>query len=190
MIHPTLVAAAAGDLPAWTEATSERREHMSRVADLMERWARTMGHDGHDISRWRAAAMLHDALRDADPEALRPTVPPELSDAPEELFHGPAAAAQLREEGVQDEAVLRAIAWHSVGHPDLDRLGRALYLADYLEPGRNFESPRIQDLRARVPHDMERVLQELTGERIARLVTCRQPLLEPTVRFWNTLGRG
>jgi predicted HD superfamily hydrolase involved in NAD metabolism len=188
--HPVLIAAAAGELPSWAEATSERRMHMSRVADLMEEWARALGQDEDDIIRWRAAAMLHDALRDADPEALRSTAPPELSDAPAELLHGPAAAARLREEGVRDEAVLRAVAWHTVGHPDLDDLGRALYMADYLEPGRASESPRIVALRRRVPQGLERVLQELTGERIARLVANRQPLLDSTVRFWNALGRG
>lgn len=190
MIHPTLAAAAAGDLPAWAEATSERRKHMSRVADLMESWARDLGHDDEDVMRWRAAAMLHDSLRDADPEEIRSSAPSELRDAADELLHGPAAAARLRAEGVQDEPVLRAIEWHTVGHPDLDRLGRALYLADFLEPGRDFESPRIKDLRARVPDEMERVLQELTGERIAHLVASRRPLLGPTVRFWNALGHG
>lgn len=190
MIHPILVAAAAGDLPGWTQATGGRRDHMARVADLMEGWARSLGHDEDEVVRWRAAAMLHDAMRDADPEELRPGAPPELRHAPAEVLHGPAAAARLREDGVRDESVLRAITWHTVGHPDLDQLGQALYLADHLEPGRSGESSRTEALRARVPDQMETVLRELAGERLTWLVANGRPLLEPTVGLWNAVSHG
>lgn len=189
-LHPLVRAAAGGALPEWARASPGRRRHMERVADLLERWARAFGLEDLETTRWRAAGMLHDVLRDADPQALRPLVAPELRDRPGGMLHGPAAAARLREAGVADDALLLAVAWHTMGHPGLDRLGRALYLADYLEPGRDFDSERLAMLRDRVPDDLGAVLREVAARRIHRSLEKGRPLLEPTISFWNDLIDG
>lgn len=186
-MHPTLSAAAGGSLPPWAEAGPGRREHMTRVAELMEGWARELRLDEHHIARWRATAMLHDTLRDADPTTLRPLVTGEQGDLTGELLHGPAAAERLRREGVDDEELLMAIAWHTLGHPQLHRLGRALYLADYLEPGRKWAADTAAQWRARMPADMGAVTVELAAQRIAYSLRRQRPLLAPTVGFWNGL---
>lgn len=185
MIHPALAAAAEGILPGWAEVSEARRGHLKRVADLMETWARTFRLPPDDVARWRAAGLLHDALRDAAPASLRPLVEPALRELDEDLLHGPAAAARLRDDGVDDPPVLLAVAWHTLGHPELDRLGRALYLADHLEPGRTYATAVHAARRERVGTEMDAVLRELAAERIARGVRQGRPLLEPTVRFWN-----
>jgi HD superfamily phosphohydrolase YqeK len=190
LIHPALADAAAGTLPAWAVVSAARRAHLTRVAELMESWARTCHLDPDDVARWRAAGMLHDALRDAPPATLRPLVEPALRELADGLLHGPAAASRLRADGVDDEPVLLAVAWHTTGHADLDRLGRALYLADHLEPGRSYESEVNAARRARVPQEMDAVLRELAAERIARMVREGRPLLETTVRFWNGIIHG
>ncbi|HLU24859.1 MAG TPA: HD domain-containing protein [Longimicrobiales bacterium] len=180
-------AAAAGRLPAWAEAGEARRAHMARVAALMDAWAEGLGLDGAERVRWRAAAWLHDALRDADPERIRGLLPPELRDLPPPLVHGPAAAVRLRQDGVADESLLRAIAYHTIGHPSLDRLGRALYLADFLEPGRTFDPGGRAALRARMPEAMDAVLATVVERRIAYLLVGRRRLRLETIQFWNEL---
>lgn len=189
-MHALLAAAADGTLPEWAEAREDRRAHVRRVADLMERWARDFGLAPGDVTRWRAAGMLHDALRDADFDALRPLVGPELRDRPGKMLHGPAAAARLRDDGVDDHALLRAVAWHTLGHPDFDRLGKALYLADYLEPGREYESGTLAALRDRVPTDLDGVLRDVAVDRIGRSLRKGRPLLRPTIDFWNRIVDG
>lgn len=185
-MHPLIAAAADGHLPAWAEATQERRNHMARVADVMEGWGRALRVGTDELRRWRATAMLHDALRDAEPERLRSRVPTEFTRWPDGMLHGPATAARLETEGVSDQAILAAIGWHTVGHPDLDRLGKALYLADFMEPGRSHED-RLGALRARVPDEMDAVLLEVAADRIGLTLTGRHPLRGPTVAFWNAL---
>lgn len=179
--------AAAGRLPAWAEAGPPRLAHISRVADLMDRWAAALGVDGAERDRWRAAAWLHDALRDADPESIRESVAPGLRDLPGGMLHGPAAAARLREAGVDDGGLLNAVAYHTLGHPELDRLGRALYLADFLEPGRAHEPARRALLRTRVPVELDDVLVEVTAARIGHLLERRKPIRPETQAFWNSL---
>lgn len=187
MIHPVLSAAADGDLPAWAEASPRRRAHMARVADLMGTWSNAFVATPADTVRWRAAGMLHDALRDADPLSLEPLVAPDLGRLPGPLLHGPAAAARLRADGVSDEPLLFAVAWHTTGHPDLDTMGRALYMADYLDPGRHTAPADAEARRAGVPTDLTGTLEAVVGARIGHALDGRQPLLDPTVRFWNSL---
>ncbi|HEX7091467.1 MAG TPA: HD domain-containing protein [Longimicrobiales bacterium] len=180
-------AAAAGELPAWAEAGPRRRAHMARVARLMDAWACRLGLDEAERVRWRAAAWLHDALRDADPERLRAALGSARPEWPAGLLHGPATAARLEAEGVRDEALVRAVAWHTIGHPDMDRLGHALYIADYIEPGRAYEPERLAVLRARMPAALDAVLREVAERRIAHLVHSRRALAPESVAFWNRL---
>lgn len=177
--------AARGELPSWAEAGPERREHMARVAALLGTWAEQLGLPERERVRWRAVGWLHDALRDAPAERLREQVPERFRSFPPPLLHGPAAAERLT--GHLDPAALNAIRYHTVGHPDLDRLGRALYLADFLEPGRDFLRDWREQLRARMPHHLDEVLVEVLGARVRHLVEERRPLRPETAEFWSAL---
>lgn len=157
-------AAARGELPEWAEAGKKRRKHMLRVAGLMTEWAFGLELPEDDRIRWTAAGWLHDALKEADPEALREMVPEDLRDLAPALLHGPAAAERLRDDA--DPALLDAIRYHTIGHPRLDVLGRALYLADFLEPGRKSGAEWRAELRAEMPHGMSRVLPKVVAARV------------------------
>lgn len=180
-------AAAAGRLPDWTKAGPGRRAHMARVADLMEAWGRRAGLARGDIVRWRAAAWLHDGLRDADPEALRLQVPEALRDLPPKVLHGPAAAHRLEQDSVGDPPLRLAIAYHTLGHPDLDRLGRALFLADFLDPGRAFRASWRAALRSRLPDALDDVLWTVLAARICYLTERGMALRPETTAFWNRI---
>lgn len=186
-LHPIIVAAGVtGLLPQWARPGRRRVEHMERVAKLMDGWATELGLPERDRIRWRAAARLHDALKESDPDELRSMI---RSDWPDQLLHGPGCAHRLREAGVRDEGVLRAITYHSVGHTDLERVGRFLYLADFLEPGRKRRRVRRERLRSRLPGESESVLREVAGLRIRRVVEAGLPVLTESVEFWNWLVR-
>lgn len=189
-LHLLIIAAADGELPEWAEASAERREHVARVAALMDRWGERMDLPADDRARLRAAGLLHDVLRDADHDRLREAVGAEFSGLSGKMLHGPAAAARLREEGIEDEPLLLAVAWHTLGHPGFDTLGKALYLADYLEPGRDYESKKLAKMRKLVPEKLDAVLLWVAKKRVRRSVKKGRPLLEPTVGFWNALVEG
>lgn len=182
-ISPVVRAAAKGELPEWAHASPPRHRHMGRVAELMAEWTAALRLQEADRIRWLAAAWLHDGFREAHPEQLRDMVPPELRDLPDPLLHGPAAAARLA--GEADEELLNAIRYHTIGHPDLDLLGRALFLADFLEPGRDFEVRWREQLRRRMPHDMDEVLAEVLQARIRHLLEIRKPIRPETAAFWS-----
>jgi HD superfamily phosphohydrolase YqeK len=180
--------AAAGKLPDWAQATRHRRAHVQRVADLLGEWAGTLGLAEDETKRWRAAGMLHDALRDADPDELRPLVPQTFRHLTGALLHGPAAAEKLRQEGIADEPLLRAVAYHTIGHSGLDELGRCLFIADYIEPGRKFEPARLAKLRARMPADRDAVLIDVLRSRMERLLAEGRGMRAETAAFWHSIG--
>jgi HD superfamily phosphohydrolase YqeK len=185
--HPLLRRAAEGELPSWTEAGPPRRAHIRRVMALLAEWAEVLALAEEERIRWVAAGALHDVLRDADPEVLRDRVPPDFREIPDSLLHGPAVATRLRGEGVEDESFLRALAFHTLGHGELDAVGRALYAADFLEPGRSFEREWRARLARRFPEDPEEVLVQGVRARMTRQMERGWSLRAETVDFWNTL---
>ena len=100
----------------------------------------------------------------------------------------PASAARAKAEGETDRGVLDAVRYHSIGLAEWDMAGRILYCADYLEPGRKVAREWRADLAQRLPADPSFVVREVARARVAHLVSSGRPLLEPTVRFWNSLA--
>lgn len=186
-LHERVAEAGRGVHPDWAPIGARRRAHIERVGSLMEDWATRADLGTDDRTRWKAAAYLHDALREVDPKSLRGQLPERYRDLPGPVLHGPAAAERLRAEGVQDPELIDAVAWHTLGHPGLDRLGRALFAADFLEPGRSFMEEWRAELRDRMPEELDAVTREILAARIGRLVDRRKPILPPTVDFWNAL---
>jgi HD superfamily phosphohydrolase YqeK len=159
---------------------------VERVAALLRQWADAQAVPAPERDRWLRAAYLHDALRDAPPEELAHLMP-DAWGVPA-LRHGPAAARVAAEHGETDRGVLRAVHYHSVGFAGWDRVGRLLYLADYLEPGRPFRVEERTAQAARVPHDPDAVLHEVAAERLRWAIDAGQPLIPESVEFWNGLA--
>lgn len=172
-------------LPPWAVVTPQRRAHIERVAALVSSWAADMLIPGSERNRWLRAVWLHDALRDAPAEELERLA--SGTPGPAALRHGPASAARAKAEGEVDRGLLDAVRYHSVGLAEWDMVGRTLYCADYLEPGRPSDVERRATLARTYPTDPGGVLREVARDRIAGLVRSGCVIPEPTVRFWNSL---
>ena len=189
-LHPILRAASEGVLPKWARVDKKRYAHMGRVADLMGSWAEGLGKSAEQQRRWRAAAFLHDALKNAPNRELRIIVPERFSRMPGPVLHGPAVAVRLRVEGVRDKGVLKAVTYHTLGHAALGRIGRGLYAADFLEPGRDFKNKWRAGLRQRMPAELDDVVLEVVRARVQHLLWKGRPIRRETFGFWNRLVGG
>lgn len=188
-MHPgsLLEDAAAGVLPRWAEVTADRYEHLARVAALMDEWVNQLGGSPVERIRWRGAAWLHDALRDAPAERLLPWVSGEFRNLPVSYMHGPAAAARLEADGLDDEEVLEAIRFHTLGHAGLGRMGLALIAADFLEPGRVTHAEWRAGLRERMPLALHAVVREVVRTKLTRSMDAGSPIRPEMVDLWNRL---
>lgn len=133
---------------------------------MLSCWAREIGHSDVERNRWCKAGWLHDALRGA-PDSLLNGLVPEL-DWPAQMRHGPAVANRAAEIGERDEEVLEAVRWHTVGSADWRDIGKALYCADFLEPGRTFLNRKRAALAEHFPLSPSEVLREVVELRLAR----------------------
>ena len=103
------------------------------------------------------------------------------------LLHGPAAAARLRADGERRTDVLEAIAHHTVGSAAWGATGRALYMADYLDPGRRFAATERAYLAAQVPRDFDGTFREVVRHRLSWVLREGFPLHKQTVDLWNAV---
>lgn len=152
-------------MPSWAVATPARRAHVERVANVVRGWATALRLPPEERARWLKAVYLHDALRDAPEAEMRRWAP--HVEGPVELRHGPAAAARAELEGETDADILSAVRWHSVGWLGWGRIGRALYCADFLEPGRAFDREDRAALAVRYPEEPDDVLRDVVRRRLA-----------------------
>jgi len=173
------------ELPAWGIASPKRRAHIARVIELALSWADAMRIEHAERAAWRDAARWHDALRDASESQLRAIVP--HLGWPASLLHGPAAATRLAEDGERRTSVLEAIFWHTVGNASWDRTGRALYLADFLEPGRTFEPKARARLAANVAGDFDDTFREVVTMRLGGRIASGEKLRAETVALWDSV---
>jgi HD superfamily phosphohydrolase YqeK len=172
-------------LPEWAVVTPERLAHIERVAQLTVGWSEQLGVPDSERHRWLRAVWLHDALRDAPAEELTRWAGD--TPGPPELRHGPASAARARAQGEDDRGVLDAVRYHSLGLAEWDMVGRILYCADYLDPGRLFDREQRSELADRLPRNPGAVLREVARARLLHIIESGWPILDPTRRFWNSL---
>jgi HD superfamily phosphohydrolase YqeK len=139
-----------------------------------------------EAGRWRRAALLHDALRDA-PDAVLAGYAPLPEGWPPSIWHGPAAASAAARDGEADPGVLDAVRYHSLGHCGWDDAGRMLFLADYLEPGRSHERERLAALADRAAAEPAAVLREVAAGKVRWLLHIERPIPRETWDFWNSI---
>ncbi|MCZ8205545.1 hypothetical protein [Gemmatimonas sp.] len=170
-------------LPTWAVVGDKRRAHIERVVALLDSWAERMALPPERRVAWCDAGWWHDALRDADEPTLRDMTGDRVS--PVGLLHGPAAALRLEAVGEARGDVLEAIRWHTVGHTAWADTGRALYMADFLEPGRTFMQSDRAFLASLVPVAFDRVFRQVVRLRLEWVIREGKGLSPETVALWN-----
>ena len=140
--------------------SDKRYEHTINVKKMAVKLAK---HYGTDPEQAALAALLHDAAKELPKDEMRAIMQahPEYAQGgearPTPVWHGICAAILARTEwGVEDEAVLSAIACHTAGEPGMTRLDKILYLADMTSAERDW--PGVDDLRALEMQDLDRAL--------------------------------
>jgi HD superfamily phosphohydrolase YqeK len=172
-------------LPSWARVSERRLAHITRVTALLDHWAIELHLSPDEAQYWHDVGRWHDALRDADESELRQWAG-DVS-LPLTVLHGPAAARRLESEGETRREVLEAIRWHTLGNPDWGRTGRALYMADFLEPGRPFSRAEREFLARTLPGDFDGVFRQVLHLRLEWTLREGKPVFPETAALWNQL---
>lgn len=122
--------------------SDHRMHHTAGVIETAIRLA----HDNHiDTTKARLAALLHDCAKYLPPDELINRSKDSFQIIP--VLHA-EVGAQLAEEvyGINDPDILHAIRLHTTGDVGMTELDKIIYLADMIEPSRNY--PGVEELRS------------------------------------------
>lgn len=117
---------------------------------------------GADVEKARFAALLHDCTKKLNMEEQLALcrqygiVLDELEQTSLKLLHAKTGAALAHDVFDAPKDVCDAIFWHTTGKADMTTLEKVIYLADYIEPTRDFDG--LDTLRRTVYEDLDRGL--------------------------------
>lgn len=160
-----------------------RYAHTLRVARTAEKFARA---HGADRSRARVAGLLHDLARLYSSERLlaectaRNMPIDDFERANPIVLHARLGAEIARESfGIDDDAILSAIRKHTVAAAEMSLLDCIVYLADGLEPGRDFADRA--GFEAVALRDIDAAMRDVLQSTLAYLRARRQPAAPQTL---------
>ena len=136
--------------------------------------ALSMAHS-YPMTRAQIAGLLHDCAKYLSNDQLIEiakkrglSISPGEEKAPQ-LLHAKVGALFAEEiYGVQDPAVLRAIRLHTTGSPAMGLLDKIIFVADYIEPGRD-RAPHLSDIRQLAFYDLDLAVTLILEDTIAFL---------------------
>ncbi|HHY20318.1 MAG TPA: HD domain-containing protein [Bacilli bacterium] len=106
---------------------------------------------GADVKKAELAAIFHDYAKFRPKQEMKDLIVnkqlgTEFLHYGDELLHAPCGAYWVNEEvGITDEEILLAIRYHTTGRPKMSLLEKVVFLADYIEPNRQF--PGVDEVR-------------------------------------------
>ncbi|MBE3596847.1 MAG: bis(5'-nucleosyl)-tetraphosphatase (symmetrical) YqeK [Hydrogenibacillus sp.] len=169
---------------------SERRyRHVQGVVETAKRLSPRVG---VDLRQAELAALLHDLCKewptDSLSDVLRRHHDTVWLDFSPLIWHAPAASYVARERyGIEDVAVLEAVYYHSTGRGAMGPLDLVLWVADYIEPGRDFEGVEVARRLAEV--DLALAFRYAIKETILDLLERDETIHPTTWQAYNAYTR-
>ncbi|WP_277351320.1 bis(5'-nucleosyl)-tetraphosphatase (symmetrical) YqeK [Bacillus sp. RO1] len=147
----------------------------------------------YDVDKEKAelAAIFHDYAKFRDKEEMRRIIidqkmPQDLLQFHDELWHAPVGAYLVEKEaGITDKEVLEAIRCHTSGKINMSTLDKVLYVADYIEPGRDF--PGVDQVRDSAKSSLDIAVVQAMKNTITYLITRNQPVYPDTFHAYNDM---
>lgn len=138
----------------------KRFEHSISVMNTAVKIAK---HYHADVYKARLAGLVHDCAKDKSGEELLGIASgagyqiDEVSLDSPKLLHGVVGAIIAKEVmGIEDKEVLDAVAYHTTGRKGMTVLEKIIYIADYVEPHREF--PGVDRMRHEVYVNLDKAM--------------------------------
>ncbi|MDR2976760.1 MAG: bis(5'-nucleosyl)-tetraphosphatase (symmetrical) YqeK [Streptococcaceae bacterium] len=168
------------------KVSPSRFQHMLRVEktaiDLAKRFA-------GNIYSASLAGILHDYAKDLSDEEFLQLIDkyhldPELKSWGNAVWHGKVGFLKVKEDfGLDNNEVLHAIQVHTVGTEEMALLDKILFVADYIEPGRDF--PGVDEARELAEESLDAAVAFEAMRTIEYLTNQHQPIYPQTLETYN-----
>ncbi len=145
---------------------------------------------GCDIEKVKLAGIVHDCAKDMELEKQMHYAKncgffvDDLTYKIPELIHAPASAYLCKTVlGINDIEVLSSIRYHTTGKADMSLLEKIIFIADFIEPGRDFE--KIERLRETAYKNIDEALLYALNSSIIYIIKNKLLLHPDTVKARN-----
>ena len=104
-----------------------------------------------------------------------------------ELWHASVGAIIAESEfNVKDKEVLNAVKYHTTGRAGMSKLEKIIYVADMIEPGRDF--PSVVQLRELATESLEDAMGACIQQSVQLLVKKGVPVFPDSIDCYNEHG--
>ncbi|MCC4411047.1 bis(5'-nucleosyl)-tetraphosphatase (symmetrical) YqeK [Limosilactobacillus reuteri] len=165
---------------------NKRFQHVLRVEKTAIELAAQYG---VDIEKASIAGLCHDYAKqrpdeDFIAEIKKKGLNPLLLDYGNAIWHGVVGAELIKDElGIWDEDILNAVRHHTTGAPVMTKLEQVIYMADYIEPSRDFAG--VKEARVITAANLQAGVAYQTKHTLAYLIGNGKPVYPKTIETYN-----
>ncbi|MGT2772339.1 bis(5'-nucleosyl)-tetraphosphatase (symmetrical) YqeK [Streptococcus marimammalium] len=166
--------------------TKDRLKHMIGVEETCIRLARL---NDYDVEKAGLTGLLHDYAKNlSDSEFIhlidKYQLDEDLKQWNNNIWHGFVGSYKIQEDlGITDKDILQAIRCHTTGSNHMSLLDKIVYVADYIEPNRDF--PGVKEARKLAEESLDKAVAFETAQTISYLVKKRIPIHPQTLQTYN-----
>lgn len=168
------------------QLSDHRFQHVLRVEqtaiDLAE-------HYGADVERASIAGLVHDYAKQRPDAEYRQLIQqekfdPDLLNYGNGIWHGVVGAYLIEKElQIHDTAILNAVRRHTIGAPEMTTLDQILFVADFIEPGRDF--PGVEAAREAADESLAAGVRYEVANTLQFLLARQQKIYPKTIATYN-----
>lgn len=166
--------------------SDKRFKHVLRVEEMALELAEKYA---VDVERVSIAALLHDVAKEESSSEMLDLIISENLDLDllqygPQIWHAPVGAVQARREfAVEDEAILNAIKCHTIGAPEMGDVEKVIFIADYIERGRDFDG--VKKARQLANESLDDAIRFKIKETILQLTKQEQKIYPKAIDSYN-----
>lgn len=188
-LNPALINISREELEKLLQArlTNKRYKHVLRVEETAIKLAEL--YPEASVDKASISALLHDYAKNDSENHLTnfkdyPGYDPEWLEYGSAIWHGPLAAMIADTQfGVKDEDILQAVWSHTIGGYDMTLDQKILFIADYIEPGRDFKG--VEKARELAKTDLDATVDYKIKQSITHLVASGRQVYPETLFIYN-----
>jgi len=157
---------------------------ISEAVKLSQKW-------GADVDSAENAALLHDITKHFDRVqqlnlcSAYGIIIDDVAKTEWKILHALTGSEVAKREYGASENECRAIRYHTTGHPDMKLLDKIIYLADFIEPTRDFDG--VEELRRLAYEDVDDAMIAALSMSIREVLDSGRLLHHDTVDTRNKL---
>lgn len=168
------------------QVSKKRFDHILGVEQAAIELAKA---NNFDVEAASVAALVHDYAKERSAEEFCNVIKakglaPDLLNWNNFIWHGVVGAEIIKDElKITDDTILNAVRHHTVGAPQMSTLDQIVYVADFIEAGRDF--PGVSEAREIAAKDLTAAVSFETKHTLLYLLNGNKTIYPAAILTYN-----